>query len=81
MPAKKKHKDFESAVARLEAITEELESGETTLEEAIELYSEGLAIARECHDKLSAAEKKIKVIARKNDLAVEEDFGEEEAGE
>jgi exodeoxyribonuclease VII small subunit len=81
MPEKKKHKDFESAVARLESITEELESGEATLEESIELYSEGLAIAKECHDKLAAAEKKIKVIARKNDITVEEDFDAEEADE
>ncbi len=81
MTARKKYKDFESAVGRLEAITEELESGEATLEESIELYSEGLAIAKECHDKLAAAENKIKVIARKNDIAVEEDFEVEEADE
>ena len=46
MPAKKKYKDFESALERLEAVTDELESGEATLEQSIALYTEGLEIAK-----------------------------------
>ena len=78
MPApKKKFEDFEAALSRLEEITSQLESGETSLEDSIELYGEGLSIANECHKKLSAAEKKIKIIAKKNSVTVEEDFEEE----
>ncbi len=78
MPApKKKPEDFESALSRLEEITSQLESGETSLEQSIDLYGEGLSLAKECHKKLSAAEKKIKIIAQKNSVAVEEDFEEE----
>jgi exodeoxyribonuclease VII small subunit len=78
MPPRKKYKDYETAMTRLDDITERLESGEVKLEEAIELYSEGLEIARFCTRKLSEAEKKIKIIAEKNGLITEREFGEEE---
>ena len=78
MPAKKKHKDFESAIERLDEITGQLESGEPKLEEAIDLYTEGLEIARFCNEKLSQAEEKIKLIAEKNGLLEEQDFDRED---
>lgn len=81
MTARKKYKDYESAIERLEEITESLEGGEATLEEAIALYTEGLNIARFCGDKLEEAEKKIKLITEKNGLMVEEDFGESDEDE
>ena len=78
MPAKKKYKDFEPAAARLEEITGLLESGESSLEESIELYTEGLEIAGFCNSKLSEAEKKIKLITEKDGQVVQEIFNEEE---
>lgn len=76
MKAKKAYKDFESAMARLHEVTAQLESGEVKLEEAIDLYTEGLEIARDCDLKLTEAEKKIKIIMEKNGRLVEEEFGE-----
>ncbi|MFQ5499980.1 MAG: exodeoxyribonuclease VII small subunit [Candidatus Zixiibacteriota bacterium] len=76
MPTKAKYKDFETAVSRLEEITDLLESGEETLEKSIELYSEGLQIAAYCDKTLSSAEQKIKLIAEKNGSFSEEDFPE-----
>jgi len=72
--AKPKYKDFESALGRLEEITEELESGESSLEESIELYTEGLNIAKFCNDTLTDAEKKIKLIVKDSEVAEEVDF-------
>ncbi len=80
MTAKKKYKDYESAMERLEEITEQLESGEPKLEEAIDLYTEGLQIAKFCDGKLSEAEAKIKLIAEKNGVVAEVDFEEEDEG-
>jgi exodeoxyribonuclease VII small subunit len=74
MTTKKKYKDFEAALARLEELTELLESGEKSLEESISFYTEGLEIAKFCSDRLSEAEKKIKVIADRRGVLVEEDF-------
>ncbi len=76
MTPKAKYKDYETAMERLETITEQLEAGEPTLEEAIKLYTEGLEIAKLCNDKLNEADKKIKIISEKNGLLVEEEFDE-----
>ena len=77
MTVKKKSKDFESALERLEEITDQLESGEASLEQSIELYTEGLQLAKDCHQKLDAAEKKIKVITEQNNIPVEAEFESE----
>jgi len=42
MAEKKEYKDFESAIKRLEEIVGILESGESSLEESIALYTEGV---------------------------------------
>ncbi len=76
MTTKKNYKDYESAMARLEEITEQLEAGEPKLEEAIGLYSEGLEIAKFCNARLSDADEKIKVIVENNGLFEEEEFAE-----
>ncbi len=74
MSTKKKPKDFEAALERLEEITGLLESGETPLEASVKLYTEGLELAKDCHKKLDTAEKRIKIIAEKNSLPIEEEF-------
>ena len=74
MNAKKNFKDYESALTRLEEITELLESGDQSLEDSITLYTEGLEIAKFCHDKLTEVEKKIKIIVEKNAEFYEESF-------
>ena len=78
MAAKVKYKNYESAMERLEAITEQLEAGESKLEEAIDLYTEGLEIAKFCNRKLAEADEKIKIIAEKNGRHEEEEFDEGE---
>lgn len=84
MTAKKNYKDFESALTRLEELTELLEAGENTLEDSIKFYTEGLEIAKFCNEKLSEAEKKIKIIVDNQGSPVEKDFepdgGEKNAG-
>ena len=78
MTTPKKYKDYESAMTRLEEITEQLESGAPKLEDAIKLYTEGLEIARFCNEKLNEADAKIKVIAEQNGSLEEEAFDEGE---
>ena len=67
MPAKKEYKDFESAIDRLEEIVTALESGEHSLENSIELYSEGVKIAGICNKKLVDAEGKIAKLSKMAD--------------
>lgn len=81
MTTKKKYVDFESAMARLQEVTAQLESGDAKLEEAIQLYTEGLEIVKFCDEKLSEAEKKIKLINEQNGQPVEKDFADKDTEE
>ncbi|PIQ86445.1 MAG: exodeoxyribonuclease VII small subunit [Candidatus Omnitrophica bacterium CG11_big_fil_rev_8_21_14_0_20_45_26] len=53
---------FEKAVANLEKIVEELESGELDLDQALKRYEEGVKLSRACTKKLAEAEKKIEIL-------------------
>ncbi len=57
--SKKKENNFENSLARLEKISEQLESGEVGLEDAIRLYEEGIALAQTCYSTLKNAELKV----------------------
>ena len=78
MTPKKKYKNFEEAIARLEEITELLESGNVSLEDSLKLYSESLEISDFCYKKLTEAEKKIKIISEKDNKMTEILMDEEE---
>ena len=83
MPARKKDdepKNFEDAMARLDAIVAKLEEDKLPLDEMLARYEEGVALARYCGEKLEAAEQKVRLIAKKADGSVnleEFDDGEE----
>ena len=51
---------FEQSLARLEKIVDSLEQGSVPLENAIELYEEGINLSKECMETLLKAELKIK---------------------
>ena len=53
---------FEKSVKRLDEIVSLLESGELTLEKAVELYTEGVAAAAECKKELNEARVKLSII-------------------
>ena len=77
---KDKFEDFETAIARLEEITDRLESSDIKLEESLTLYTEGVEIAAFCSQQLTQAEKKMKMIKEQNKelLEVPFDAGEED---
>ena len=53
---------FEEALAQLEKIVGQLESGEAPLERSIELYERGTALKANCEARLKAAEAKVEKI-------------------
>ena len=57
---------FEEALKRLEKLVEELESGKLTLEDSLKKYEEGVRLSRFCHKTLQTAQKKIQVLAKKD---------------
>lgn len=75
---KKENMTFESASARLAEIVKILEQGNSSLEESLKLYEEGVLLVRFCNDSLDNAEKKIKMlVADSNGEIIEKDFFEE----
>ncbi|WP_300541485.1 exodeoxyribonuclease VII small subunit [Maricaulis sp.] len=55
---------FEQALAELERIVQQLESGEVELERSIEIYERGAALRAHCDAKLKNAELKVEKIVR-----------------
>jgi exodeoxyribonuclease VII small subunit len=78
-----KVKDFESALKSLEDIVVQLESGDLTLDRALELFEEGIKISRFCGSKLDEAERKVEVLTKTTDGALKEEpfSGEPEGNE
>ncbi len=58
---------FENALAELERIVRELESGQGTLEDAIEAYDRGSRLKAHCEGKLRDAQARVESIARAAD--------------
>lgn len=55
---------FEDSLKRLESIVQSLEDGTVSLDEAVELYEEGIRLSKECADKLKATELRIKKLTK-----------------
>jgi exodeoxyribonuclease VII small subunit len=53
---------FEQALAELEAIVQELESGQAPLERSIEMYERGARLKAHCEARLEAARLKVEKI-------------------
>jgi len=71
--SKKNSKNFEQSLSRLEEIANLLESDEIGLEDALQLYEEGINLSRECLTSLKNAELKITELKKKvEDISVGE---------
>ena len=63
---KKKENNFESALKRLEQISDLLENEDTPLEDSIKLFEEGIELKEFCEEKLKSAKLKIDKIVKRN---------------
>ena len=55
---------FETALERLEHIVKALEDGELPLDDALELFEEGIRLSRFCHGKLEQAERRVEILLK-----------------
>jgi exodeoxyribonuclease VII small subunit len=62
--AKEKEPGFEASLASLEKIVAQLESGDLPLERALELFEDGVGLARRCQSQLEDAERKVELLLR-----------------
>jgi exodeoxyribonuclease VII small subunit len=67
MPREAKKRDeptVESMLKRLDQITERLGAGEVTLDQAADLYGEGVALLSKCKSKLKTTRSKVEKLNR-----------------
>jgi exodeoxyribonuclease VII small subunit len=60
----KKTVNLEKAIADLEALVEELESGDLPLEKAMKKFEEGIKLTRGCQAALKEAEQKVEILLK-----------------
>ncbi len=68
--------NFEKKLKSLEDLVTKMESGELSLDESLKSFEKGVSLARECHQELSAAEKKVQELVGvdENGEAITKDF-------
>lgn len=56
---------FEQAIAELESIVNQLESGDLELEQSLKLFERGIELTRVSQNKLQEAEQKVQILMEK----------------
>ena len=75
-----KKQTFEDAMESPENIVQELESGDISLEMAMQRFEEGMKLSKFCSDKLDETEKKITLLTAKVDgTVIEAPFSDNDA--
>jgi len=60
-------KTFEASLSQLETIVKKLEEGDMPLEESLKLFEKGVALSRECRERLNEAERRIEILLKDTD--------------
>lgn len=74
--SKKEELSFEEAFRKLEAIVENLERGESTLDESMEAFEEGMKLVKLCSKKLNEAETRLEQLVKGEDGSFQLEFAE-----
>lgn len=54
--------DFEGALDELEALVEQMEAGDLTLEDSLQAFERGIALTRSCQNALKEAELRVRTL-------------------
>ena len=84
MPEKKIDSEMklEDALRRLDEVLKELDKDSSDLDRSLKLYEEGVSLVRICNERLSAADRKIKMLKMSADGEISEvDFEGNATGE
>ena len=57
---------FESAISRIEEIARKLNASDTSLEESLTLFEEGMTLSRKLEKSLSEAKRKVEIVLGEN---------------
>lgn len=65
--------DFEATLAKLEALVQEMESGDLSLEESLSKFEEGVNLTKQCQKALDSAKLRIEKLMPDGQLVSESD--------
>lgn len=77
MATRKKSLNFEASLAELEAIVEQLETGELSLEQSLKAFEQGVRLTRDCQRALADAEQTVTALLKEGDNVTEVPFAAE----
>ncbi len=67
LPRKKStNPDFEQSLNELETLVEQMEQGNISLEQSLELFERGVKLTRSCQESLKKAEQRVRQLVEKN---------------
>jgi len=69
--------DFETALAKLEALVEKMEQGDLSLDESLKQFEQGVQLTRTCQQALQEAEQKVRVLMEKDGQTSLEPFDDD----
>ena len=67
MGNKTKKNDFEKSINRLEELVDKMESGESTLEQNLEWFEEGMDLIKTCQTHLADADKRVQELIKSSE--------------
>ena len=66
MAKAKKGINFEKALDQLEALVDDMENGDLSLEQSLQAFEKGIKLTRECQSALAQAEQKVQMLIEEN---------------
>ncbi|MGC4028291.1 MAG: exodeoxyribonuclease VII small subunit [Steroidobacteraceae bacterium] len=66
--------DFEQSLQQLEELVSRLERGDLPLAEALTVFERGVALTRQCHDRLAEARQRVEILLKEGGAARTETF-------
>jgi exodeoxyribonuclease VII small subunit len=60
-------KNFEGALAELEEVVEQLESGDLPLDDSLAAFEKGVGLVKFCNQKLNEVEKRVELLLKDKD--------------
>lgn len=74
MTEKSQTPNFETAMAELEELVAQIETGNLSLEESLKQFEQGIKLSRICQQALTDAEQRVKILTESLSGETEEDF-------
>ena len=70
--------NFEKSLKQLETLVDKLEKGDTSLEDSLKNFEQGVKLTRECRQALQNAEQKISVLSKESNSKGSEEWTEKD---